>query len=325
MASLAVALRRPHLFFRLRSTTSGPGSQSREEDHNSNDNDSNASSQALRLCNFAELPKWYQDNPHILSNYRPVSHSYNVCIQSLGYLHNETVNIYTHLIPAFVLAFALPTLQIHISRIFIDAPWMDRFMLTLTPMACLFTLSLSATYHTLMNHSHGISASCLLLDYTGILALILASFISGIYVGFYESSFHQQLYWGMILILIVTSCLLVLHPRLQGPVYRPHRTAAFILTALSGFAPVLHGIFRYGLAIAFHKRGVKWWLAEGVWYGLGAMFFAKRLPESLPWTKRDGRGIFDVWGSSHQIFHCCVVAGAACHCFGVWSAWRCAV
>ncbi|KAF2788596.1 HlyIII-domain-containing protein [Melanomma pulvis-pyrius CBS 109.77] len=324
MASLALALRRPHLLFRLR-----PSPKDALEQKPKSGNKDNTSQQKPPLCAFSKLPKWYQDNPHIISSYRPVSHSYNACIHSLGYLHNETVNIYTHLLPALILALALPTLQIHISRIFTDAPWTDRFMLTLTPMACLFTLSLSATYHTLMNHSHTVSSSCLLLDYTGILALILASFISGVYVGFYDSPFHQRVYWAMILVLVVTSCLLVLHPRLQGPVYRPHRTAAFILTALSGFAPVFHGVYLYGLNTAFHEKGVKWWLAEGAWYGLGAMFFAKRVPESLPWTKRnqrgDGKGLFDVWGSSHQIFHCCVVAGAACHCWGVWSAWRCAV
>jgi adiponectin receptor len=199
-------------------------------------------------------------------------------------------------------------------------------MLTLTPMACLFTLCLSATYHTLMNHSHTVSSSCLLLDYTGILALILASFTTGVYVGFYDSLFHQRLYWGMILVLVFITCLFVLHPRLQGPVYRAHRTAAFILTALSGFAPVLNGIWLYGASTAFHEKGVKWWLAEGVCYGIGATFFAKRVPERCAWAKnRRGKGVFDVWGSSHQIFHCCVVAGAACHCWGVWCAWRFAV
>ncbi|KAF2709629.1 HlyIII-domain-containing protein [Pleomassaria siparia CBS 279.74] len=325
MASLALALRRPHLLFRTRLSSQSQKHATQKESDSDNGKPDNTTS---RLCGFINLPKWYQDNPHILSAYRPVSHSYNACINSLAYLHNETVNIYTHLLPALTLAFALPTLQIHISRVLADAPWTDRFMLTLTPMACLLTLSLSATYHTLMNHSQTISASCLLLDYTGILALILTSFISGVYVGFYESAFHQRVYWGMILILIMTSCLYVLHPKLQGPLYRPHRTAAFILTALSGFAPVFNGMYMYGVSTAFHEKGVKWWLAEGVWYGLGAMLFAKRIPESLVWTKRrnrDGKGVFDVWGSSHQIFHCCVVAGAACHCWGVWTAWRCSV
>jgi adiponectin receptor len=325
MTSFALALRRPQLLFRAR-LPSQKEKRASEDAKNTKVVDVLSARVPARLVTFTDLPKWYQDNPYILSAYRPVSHSYNACIHSLTYLHNETINIYTHLLPALILAFALPTLQIHISSIFTDAPWTDRFMLTLTPMACLFTLSLSATYHTLMNHSHPVSSSCLLLDYTGILALILASFMSGVYVGFYESLFHQRLYWAMILVLVFTSCLFVLHPRLQGPVYRAHRTSAFILTALSGFAPVLHGVCRYGASTAFHEKGVKWWLAEGLWYGIGATFFAKRIPESCAWARTgDKKGMFDVWGSSHQIFHCCVVAGAMCHCWGVWSAWRYAV
>ena len=280
---------------------------------------------APALVHFSTLPDWYRDNPHILSSYRPVSNSYHACLQSLTYLHNESLNIYTHLIPALVLAFALPSLQINISSIYAVAPWMDRFILTLTPMAALLTLSLSATYHTMMNHSRFVSASCLLLDYTGILALILASFISGIYVGFYDSPVHQRIYFSMIAILVLTSCVFVLHPKLQGPLYRPHRTAAFVATALSGFAPIVHACLHYGAYEAFYYRGVMWWLAEGVWYGSGAWFFAKRWPECCMWAKEKEKGRFDVLGSSHQLFHCCVVAGAACHCWGVWWAWRCAV
>jgi adiponectin receptor len=31
-------------------------------------------------------------------------------------------------------------------------------------------------------------------------------------------------------------------------------------------------------------------------------------------------GLFDIWGSSHQIFHVCAVAGAAWHLFGLLKA-----
>jgi adiponectin receptor len=303
MASVSLALRRPHLLFRKTSPTSPKPTD-------------NSESTKPQLCNFETLPKWYQDNPYIRTSYRPVSNSYQACIHSLTYLHNETINIYTHLLPAILLALLLPTLQIHISRLYVTAPWTDRLMLTLTPMAALATLSLSSTYHTLMNHSAPVSSSCLLLDYTGILGLILASFVSGIYVGFYDSAPHRYLYWGMILSLLGITCTLVLHPRLQGPLYRAHRTAAFVLTALSGFAPVVHGCAHYGVSEAFWRRGVAWWLLEGWWYGLGAVFFATRYPEKRV------RVSCDVIGASHQVFHVCVLLGAGCHCWGVWCAWR---
>ncbi|KAF2731050.1 Hly-III related protein [Polyplosphaeria fusca] len=244
-------LRRPHLLFRK------PTSQERKLDP--------AARSKPPFLTFSQLPKWYQDNPYILTRYRPVSDSYHACIHSLTYLHNETLNIYTHLLPALVLALLLPTLQLHISRTSPSAPWTDRIILTLTPLAALATFSLSTTYHVLMNHSPFISASCLLADYSGILLLILASFVSGIYVGFYDSAFHQRLYFCMIGALVLVSCLLVLHPGLQGPVYRARRTAAFVATALSGFAPVLHGVVRYGWVVAYEEKGVKWWLVEGAW------------------------------------------------------------
>lgn len=332
MAWLALALRYPlFLFWRSSARHSKAlGDKASDGDNGSNEDVSH------RLCTFDELPKWHQDNPYIRSHYRVVSNSYNACIQSLVYLHNETMNIYTHLLPAITLALVLPMLQINISRVYADAPWTDRFMLTLTPMTALLTLSLSSTYHTFMNHSPFVSSCCLLMDFSGILGLILASFVTGIYVGFYESSFHQRVYWSMIASLTTISAFLTLHPKLQGPLYRSHRTAAFILTALSGFAPVIHGVCLHGVRTAYHERGVKWWLAEGFWYGVGATFFASRFPEKWAFYRdlrmqtqgqvgRRWMGRFDVWGHSHQIFHACVVLGAACHCWGVWEAWRCVI
>lgn len=59
-----------------------------------------------RLLTFEELPQWYQDNELIRNGYRPVSGSAAASFASWRYVHNETVNIFSHLIPcvAFVLA-----------------------------------------------------------------------------------------------------------------------------------------------------------------------------------------------------------------------------
>ncbi|KAJ4286747.1 hypothetical protein N0V90_012999 [Kalmusia sp. IMI 367209] len=318
MASLAIALRLPLLLFRK------PFKHGRK---GSNEKDGDEEEAPQRLITYNELPDWYrrESSPFIIGHYRPPSNSYNRCIQSLFRLHNETANIYTHMIPAIALALALPLLQMNISRIYAHAPWMDRFMLTLTPMAALGTLTLSSTFHTLCNHSPFVSTSCLLLDFTGILTLILASFISGIYVGFYNHPFEQRLYWTMIVLLILTSALLVLHPSLQGPKYRPHRTSAFVLTVLSGLAPTFHGMYVHGISKGWNECGVKWWVAEGLWYGLGVVFFVSRWPERWAWRNEKTRGKYDIWWGSHSIFHTCVVMGAACHCWGVWEAWTFAV
>ena len=55
-----------------------------------------------------QVPTWLADNKWILSGYRQVQGSYKGCLMSLFYLHNETGNVYTHLVGAilFMVRFA---------------------------------------------------------------------------------------------------------------------------------------------------------------------------------------------------------------------------
>ncbi|KAI5293646.1 hypothetical protein KEM52_005350, partial [Ascosphaera acerosa] len=58
----------------------------------------------------ATLPEWYRENsPYIEQGFRPVSNSVWDSLRSWTYLHNESVNIFTHLIPALVYLMALIT------------------------------------------------------------------------------------------------------------------------------------------------------------------------------------------------------------------------
>jgi len=50
------------------------------------------------LLPYDEIPKWLQDNSYIHHGYRPESKSTRACFASWLYLHNETVNIFSHLI-----------------------------------------------------------------------------------------------------------------------------------------------------------------------------------------------------------------------------------
>lgn len=192
---------------------------------------------------------------------------------------------------------------------------LDRIIFSGNLFAATVTLAFSTTYHTLMNHSMHVSLLCLRIDYVGILTLILGSFLSGIFVGFFCDPFLQRVYWGMIVTLSIITSVLVLHPRLQGLKYRPFRTIAFVLTGLSGFAPVIHGLLRHGWSEMWLRSGMPFWFLEGLIYVTGAFFYDTRFPESV-WP-----GKFDIWGSSHQIFHILVLVGGTVHMFGVWSAY----
>jgi len=54
-----------------------------------------------------------------------------------------------------------------------------------------------------------------------------------------------------------------------------------------------------------------WVVLQGALYIIGAVIYAARVPERL----KPGR--FDIWGSSHQIFHVLVLLAAASHLVGL--------
>jgi hypothetical protein len=62
-----------------------------------------------------DAPFWLTDNAYILSGYRQINNSYYRCILSLFYLHNELINVYTHLIGtlACLCLYLLDELSIH--------------------------------------------------------------------------------------------------------------------------------------------------------------------------------------------------------------------
>lgn len=61
----------------------------------------------LKLSHFKTLPSWYQDNEFILFFYRPISESYRKCLASIFRLHNETFNIWSHLVPLIPIVYLL--------------------------------------------------------------------------------------------------------------------------------------------------------------------------------------------------------------------------
>lgn len=150
------------------------------------------------LCSFDDLPAWYKDNNFVIHGYRQVSNSVRICFESWFYLHNETVNIFSHLIPA-VYFLAAQVLIFHYFEVhYPKSSTVDRLVFaffTLNVAACFL---MSSTYHTLMNHSDYLSHFFLKLDFLGIVVHTIGNFWSGIYVAFYCEPTLQKVYWAMV-------------------------------------------------------------------------------------------------------------------------------
>jgi adiponectin receptor len=69
-----------------------------------------------RTVKWQEIAEWQFDNKYILSSYQPAKADYLEILTSLTSLHNESCNIYTHLIRALLLPLVATTFQQYLAK-----------------------------------------------------------------------------------------------------------------------------------------------------------------------------------------------------------------
>ncbi|KAJ6011180.1 hypothetical protein N7451_002592 [Penicillium sp. IBT 35674x] len=267
-----------------------------------------------KLLHWDELPHWQRDNHHIHTGYRPASSSFWASFQSLGYFHNETINIYSHLLPSILAVPAAYQLYHALEPRYQTAADSDIAAFCCFFAGAAFCLGMSATYHTISNHSPTVARIGNALDYIGIVGLIVGSFVPSVFYGFYCVPELQHRYWTMICTIGLGCVCVSIVPRFRTPRWRPFRAAMFVGMGLSAVFPVLHGLSLFGFDRMRQQIGLTWLLLQGFLYILGAAIYAARVPERL----RPGK--FDLVGSSHQIFHVLVVCAAVAHLTGLLKA-----
>uniref|UniRef100_A0A453ILJ3 Heptahelical transmembrane protein ADIPOR3 n=1 Tax=Aegilops tauschii subsp. strangulata TaxID=200361 RepID=A0A453ILJ3_AEGTS len=170
----------------------------------------------------------------------------------------------------------------------------------------MFCLLASSTCHLLSCHSRRLAYIMLRLDYAGIAALIATSFYPPVYYSFLCHPFFCNLYLSFITILGLATIAFSLLPVFQNPEFRTIRACLFFGMGASGVIPVFHKLILFWhQPEALITTGYE--ILMGLFYGVGALVYATRVPER--WMP----GKFDIAGHSHQLFHVLVVAGAYTH------------
>lgn len=287
----------------------------KEPSFNSNAHSAENTSIDSRLLNYHELPSWYQENEFILSGYRQPSGSLVTCLRSWAYLHNESVNIFSHLLPAVAalcLIFAADFLLLHT---YPKANATTRALLMFYLMCVAVCFGLSAFYHTMINHSAKGHDIAIKLDYCGILLLIYADFITGEYVCFYCAPLLRDIYWSVITVSTALTAFFFIHPRFQSKQYRTLRLSMFTFLGLSAFVPLIHGLLYFGAANFASRSGFYYYLGEAGLLAVAAAVYALRWPESFVPER------FDIFGASHQIFHVLTLTTVVIQLLGLHSAY----
>lgn len=167
-------------------------------------------------------------------------------------------------------------------------------------------LAISATAHLLACHSRRASVVFWQLDYAGISAMIVASFVPPVYYAFLCHRPARVAYLSAISALGALVVGALLSPPCSSPRFRRLRAALFLAMGLSGVVPALHALWlNWGHPECYLALSLE--LVMGLVYAAGAGFYVARVPER--WRP----GAFDCVGHSHQIFHVLVLAGALTH------------
>ncbi|GAA6059077.1 hypothetical protein JCM10212_002048 [Sporobolomyces blumeae] len=286
------------------------------------------------LLSFNELEMWQKDNAQITKGYRKLTGSYWKSFATVPTLHNETVNIWTHLVGSSVAILTLAYLVVDLAptsetiatprqgwlapfaRLPYPFPneyqpsvtWADAVGFAFFLVSAATCLGLSASFHTLLCHSEEVAHYWNQLDYVGICVLISGTFVPATHYGFFCDPHLRNTYIAIIYAASAATIYVVISPKARTPAFRRIRTWLFISLGLSAVVPVCHAVARYGLDGAKANLALGWLALGGALYIVGALLYAERCPERF-----SSPGRFDFFGSSHQIFHVMILLAAWSH------------
>ncbi|KTB12245.1 Palmitoyltransferase PFA4 [Nakaseomyces glabratus] len=196
-----------------------------------------------KLYTWEEIPEWQKDNEHIHTGYVRETSSVMECIRSLFYLHNETVNIYSHLIPAIAF-FSTIFFNKYVVPTYSTTTMIDYLIIDIFFLGAFSCLILSSTFHCLKSHSLRVAVFGNKLDYLGIVFLIVASMVSILYYGFHGNPWFFGIF-SLITMTFGAACAVVsLKDTFRSREWRPYRAALFVIFGLSAVLPILAGLFK---------------------------------------------------------------------------------
>ena len=222
-------------------------------------------------------------------------------LPSLFRSHNETMNIWTHLIGSVLFVFLLYlTFAIPISPRFGQTKVVElcdlvreefnemvhgsdsvvpRWPITIFVLCAIFCLSGSTIFHSFLCCSQRVRTILQTIDYCGISILISGSYFPVIYYPFYNYSQSLRFHLVVVILINALNVSVMITPTFRQPKYRAVRAASFTCVACYAFIPLCQLYILDGFSNPIFSV-MKWYIVGmGGSYILGAILYGSRFPE----------------------------------------------
>ena len=236
-----------------------------------------------QYVSFDDIPMWMQDNEFIETGYRKEMNTKDALL-SIFKLHNETCNIWSHLIPLFVF----------IGMWIRDMSTNNNVVLSIFYFGAIMVFFASVSFHTFICHKWHIWMNKF--DYLAIVIAFCCS--TSAFCILYFCGNVRIIYLCVVVLLTLISGVFVTLDYFQHTKFRMWRAITFIILGTFNIIPFIHySTYKYYSLVM--QQLTAWALS----FTLGAIIYACRIPER--WSP----STFDIFLHSHQLFHIFVVIG----------------
>jgi len=242
----------------------------------------------------------------------------SLCFKTLFTIHNETMNIYSHLLPGLYFLAQLPLIatRSHVYSVFDSTQ--SLVLMAIQASVIVFCMLASSIYHLFTPLSEEVYYSLLKLDLIGIGLMIFGLTLCAVFIGFHNFKSERNYVLIGMACLMVGNLIMQMTPCYTHDRFNGCRTAFYVLVLMVCLTLAL--VSRFYIATPIEIEGHYGQLMLSfVWLRIGFVFFHWRIPERcLHHTKnirdkaqraraRKFKQRVELFGASHFWWHVFVV------------------
>jgi adiponectin receptor len=271
--------------------------------------------QSSSYRNMIVVPEWCKDNQFIKSGYRECYHGIGYYMKSIFQYHNETLNIWTHLLATigyfvfFIYSLSDPTIRHTVDTYVVQA--VVFYMLLASSITCFFW---SFVMHTFFPISEPVCHWLQRADYMGIFFNITCVYIAFVYFAFYTQVQLQLQYTCFILFVSLLFALgFVIKRGCVKPGEFKWRVSGLAVYGATIIVPIVHRLTASFDNDDYFLMELRFFLGATLLFLCGIGLYVTKFPERL---YPDGR--FDKLCNSHTLFHLFTLGGNILCTIGIW-------